>query len=117
MFIDSKKPLKYGKSFVVVGGFGNMKDQNRTNHVFDAINKLKKEAKKNSPQDFDFFVTTGDNLKPENREKPTDEEMDKMFELFTRDAIKDVPIYPVRGNHGARFEDQEAWLNFTKKHE
>lgn len=95
-----------------------MKDLNRTNHVFDAINDMKKNAKKDSPEDFDFFVTTGDNLKPTNREKPTDEEMDKMMDLFKkRDALKDVDIYPVRGNHGARFEDQNAWVNFSAKHD
>lgn len=106
IFIKSKKPEKHGKSFVVIGGFGNLKDIERTNHVFDAINDMKKNAKKDSPEDFDFFVTTGDNLKPADREKPTDAELEKMMELFTkRDAIKNVDIYPVRGNHGARFEN------------
>ena len=118
IFIKSKKAEKHGKSFVVVGGFGNMKDLNRTNHVFDAINLMKKNAKKNSPQDFDFFVTTGDNLKPADRVKPTEDEMNKMMDLFKkRDAIKDIDIYPVRGNHGARFADQEAWVKFSEKHE
>ena len=42
IFIKSKKPEKHGKSFVVIGGFGNMKDLNRTNYVFDAINDMKK---------------------------------------------------------------------------
>jgi len=32
------------------------------NEVFDDIENMKLNAAKGSPEDFDFFVTTGDNL-------------------------------------------------------
>ena len=42
-----------------------------TNKVFDGINWLKKNAKKGSSEDFDFIITTGDNLYPIIPEHPS----------------------------------------------
>lgn len=37
------------------------------------------------------------------------------MDLFlSRDSIKDLPIYPVRGNHDCYFKDQEAEINLSK---
>jgi hypothetical protein len=52
---------------VVIGDFTYMDDLRYANKVFDSINQLKGGAEKDSPQDFDFFVTTGDNLYPQNK--------------------------------------------------
>lgn len=49
---------------MVVGDFGNVRDLRRANGVFDAINHMKRNADKGSDEDFDFFVTAGDNLYP-----------------------------------------------------
>ena len=47
----------------------------------------------------------GDNLYPRIDEAPTDEEFDVMMSLFTnRSHLKDLPIYPVRGNHDCYFD-------------
>ena len=43
--------------------------------VFDGINSLKKHAKKGSEEDFDFIITTGDNLYPVITEDPSDQEL------------------------------------------
>ena len=61
---------------------------------------------KDSAEDFDFFTTVGDNIYPEKAEHPTDAEFKTMINLFLdRPAIKDLPIYPVRGNHDCYFKD------------
>jgi len=40
-----------------------------------------------------------------------------MMNLFLkRDHIKDLPIYPVRGNHDARFEDVDAEVKLSQKY-
>lgn len=40
-----------------------------------------------------------------------------MMDLFLkRDSIKDLPIYPVRGNHDCYFDDQEAEINLSYKY-
>lgn len=35
--------------------------------------------------------------------------------MFDKKAIKDLPIYGIRGNHGSRFADQNLWTNLTKR--
>ena len=50
--------------------------------------------------DVDIFLTMGDNLYPVNDTNPTDEEFQQMLGLFQqRDALKDLPIFGIRGNH------------------
>jgi hypothetical protein len=40
-----------------------------------------------------------------------------MMDLFLkRDAIKDLPIYPVRGNHDCYFDDNDVEINLSKKY-
>lgn len=95
-----------GISYVVVGDFGNMNNLAPANAVFDAIAKLKQEAVPESPEDFQFFVTVGDNLYPKNATTPTDDEFKLIMDLFgSRESIKDLPIYPTRGNHDCYFSD------------
>lgn len=48
-----------------------MKDMRNANAVFDGIAQMKREAEVNSPEDFEFFVSTGDNLYPIVEDKPT----------------------------------------------
>ena len=53
---------KDGISFVIVGDYANIRDMQRPHAVFDAISQMKSEAEPDSPEDFEFFVTTGDNI-------------------------------------------------------
>ncbi len=70
------------------------------------MNQFKKNAKPSSPDDFDFFITTGDNLYPLIPNYPSDIEFKRLQNLFeSQDSLKDIPIYPVRGNHDAQFKD------------
>ena len=74
--------------------------------VMDQINEMKIKAEKDTIEDFDFFVTTGDNLYPIDAENPTKEEFDAMMYVFEKHhALKELPIYPVRGNHDCYFLD------------
>lgn len=73
---------KDGISFVIVGDFANIRNLQRPHAVFDAIAQMKKEAEPGSPEDFEFFVTTGDNLYALDANKPLDWEFEKMMELF-----------------------------------
>lgn len=50
--------------------------------MFDAIAQMKSEAEPGSPEDFDFFVTTGDNLYALDANKPLGWEFEKMMDLF-----------------------------------
>ena len=95
-----------GISFVVLGDFASMKNLSIANKVFDTIDSFKKEALPGSPEDFQFFVTVGDNLYPANETHPTDDEFELLMNLFqTRWNIQDLPILPVRGNHDCYFTD------------
>ena len=49
--------------------------------------------------DVDYFITMGDNLYPVNPSAPTAKEVDLMLNLFKGDSVKDLPIYPIWGNH------------------
>ena len=53
---------KEGISFVVVGDFAHIKDMSHANTVFDSINAMKENADPDSAENFDFFVTAGDNV-------------------------------------------------------
>jgi len=67
---------------------------------------MKQSAVKNSPEDFDFIVTTGDNLRPKNNTQPTNREVDNMLDLFRKQkTLNNTKIFAVRGNHGANFHD------------
>ena len=109
---------KKGTSFVVLGDFGWMGNLKDANIVFDGIEDMKKNADKDSEDDFDFFITVGDNLYTNsgNPKEPLDSEFYKMIGLFTdRPSIKDIPIYPVRGNHDCDFNDEYVEKNLSKK--
>jgi len=84
--------------------------------VFDAINKMKKKAHPGSAEDFDFFITTGDNIYPRIDKKPMTMEFATMMGLFKRESIKELPIYPVRGSQDCKFKDQEAEIKLSKKY-
>jgi len=65
---------KDGISFVVVGDFAKIADMKNAKRVFDDINQMKKDAVKDSPEDFEFFVTTGDNIYVLDATNPTEDE-------------------------------------------
>jgi len=46
----------------------------------------------------------GDNLYPVNQSQPTMQELDSMLSLFKGEAVKDLPIYAIRGNHDCAFQ-------------
>lgn len=78
---------------------------------------MKSEAQPGTPEDFDFFVTTGDNLYALDANKPLAWEFEKMMDMFlTRDSIKDLPIYPVRGNHDCYFDDMDVEIALSKQY-
>ena len=109
---------KDGISFVVVGDYANIKDMSISNLVFDGIESLKLNADPESAEDFDFFITVGDNIYPEKSTSPYDYEFAQMMDLYlTRDSIKDLQIYPVRGNHECRFQDQYELMKLDSLYE
>ena len=73
--------------------------------TFDAMNDIKSSAKTDCidseicEDDVDFFVSMGDNVYPVDGPHPTEDEIDQMIGLFKRDAISDLPVFGVRGNH------------------
>lgn len=104
-------------SFVAVGDFAEMHDMPRSELVFDAIDLLKRNATPGSKEDFDFFTTVGDNIYPMDALNPTKKEFKQMMDLFQkRESIKNLSIYPVRGNHDCYFNDQEAELKLAKEY-
>jgi hypothetical protein len=52
-----------------------MENLDNANKVFDGINSLKHHSKKGSPEDFNFIITTGDNLYPVIKESPSHHEL------------------------------------------
>ena len=99
---------KDGISFVLVGDYANIRDMQRPHAVFDAISQMKSDATTDSAEDFDFFVTSGDNIYSITQEYPRDWELGWLIELFTsRPPIADLPIYPVRGNHEGYWTDED----------
>ena len=67
---------------------------------------MKQDASPGSPEDFDFFTTTGDNIYPHDERLVTEDEIKETMSLFQdRAAISNLPIYPVRGNHDCYFDD------------
>lgn len=78
---------------------------------------MKREAKPESEEDFDFFTTVGDNLYPHQADAPTQEELTDMMNLFlNRKHISQLPIYPVRGNHDCYFSGIDVLTNLSKSY-
>jgi hypothetical protein len=117
LFLTEAVLAKDGLSFVLVGDFGDMSDLSRAEKVFDSINYLKDKAQPESPEDFEFFLTVGDNLYPSIPSSPTEDEFSNMMNLFLkRDKIKDLSIYPVRGNHDCLFNSLDKELELQKQY-
>lgn len=96
---------KEGISFVVIGDWGSMSNLDVAREVFKDINNLKRDAVQGSAEDFDFMITVGDNIYPEDGQNPTDDEFKAMLDLIrTREHLKDLEVYPVRGNHDCYFD-------------
>ena len=86
------------------------------NPIFDELARMKSEAVPDSPEDFDFIITSGDNLYAMDAQYPMPSEIYSMVDLFmSRPAIRDIPIYPVRGNHDGYWKDQDILPNLSKK--
>mmetsp|Transcript_11171 Transcript_11171/g.18773 ORF Transcript_11171/g.18773 Transcript_11171/m.18773 type:complete len:385 (-) Transcript_11171:28-1182(-) len=61
------------------------------------------------------MVTSGDNLYPLVPEEPTQWEFSKMMGLFEeREALKDVPVFPVRGNHDCYFNSMDVEVELAQ---
>lgn len=89
---------------MVIGNYGIINNSKKSKKVFDAIDNFKKNATLTSSpsDDFDFIVTTGDNIYPSVADSPTFLELNHMQNLFeSRQNLRSIPIYPVRGNHDA----------------
>jgi DNA repair exonuclease SbcCD nuclease subunit len=56
----------------------------------------------------------GDNVYPVNATNPTDDEINQMIGLFKRDAINELPVYGVRGNHDCYY-DKNILLDLAKR--
>ena len=68
---------------------------------------MKADATPGSPEDFEFFTTVGDNIYPREAWHVQEHEIQETMNLFLdRNHIKDLPIYPIRGNHDCYFDDQ-----------
>ena len=91
-----------------------MENLDNANKVFDGINSLKHHSKKGSPEDFDFIITTGDNLYPVIKESPSHHELLELKYLFkSRESINNLPIFPVRGNHEVECKNKNILQNLT----
>ena len=87
--------------------------------TFDAMNSIKdgssalcKESEV-CEDDIDFFVSMGDNVYPVVSNAPTATEINEMIGLYKRDAIKELPVYSIRGNHDCYF-DKDILLDLDK---
>jgi hypothetical protein len=106
-----------GVDFFVIGDYGWVQDLTDSNLTFDAMDSIKAKAEPGSNDDFEFFVTVGDNLYPRVGDSPTKEEFADMMNLFgSREHLKDLKIYPVRGNHDAYF-DWKAEIELSKAYD
>ena len=86
-----------------------MNNLSHANEVFDGIEFTKKNSIKGSPSDFDFIITTGDNIYPKVAEYPSIQEFNLLIDLFkSRENLKNLEIFPVRGNHETYFNDKNA---------
>jgi len=62
-------------------------------------------------------MTTGDNIYVRNEQHPTLEEADLMMGLFTsREHLKDLNIWAIRGNHDCYALDAYFEVNLTKRY-
>lgn len=59
-------------TFAVIGNYG-ISNLTKSNYIFDTIDTFKSNAvsTSNTQDDFDFFVTTGDNIYPSIQDSPT----------------------------------------------
>jgi len=83
--------------------------------VFNAMNEVKMNAVPDSNDDAQFILSVGDNLYPMVDEAPTDEEFATVMTLFERAALKDTPVWAVRGNHDCYFEE-DFEINKSKEY-
>ena len=61
-------------------------------------------------------MTLCDNIYSTNPVNPPDNEIDMVMQLFNKPALKDLPIYPIRGNLDCDAQDQYFEVNMTKKY-
>ena len=103
----------------MVGDYAWIQDMSPAVLTFDAMNSIKENSSKDCGQsevcedDIDFFVSMGDNLYPVVSDAPTEDEISQMIGLFKRDAIEELPVYSIRGNHDCYY-DKEILLDLDK---
>ncbi|MFM7855961.1 MAG: metallophosphoesterase [Flammeovirgaceae bacterium] len=106
---------RIGADFFVVGDFGWARDMQDPDMVFNAMNEVKMNAVPDSNDDAQFILSVGDNLYPMVDEAPTDEEFATVMTLFERAALKNTPVWAVRGNHDCYFEE-DFEINKSKEY-
>lgn len=105
---------KKGIDFFIVGDFGyigNMTNARRTFQKMDDV--LANASNDTDPENLiDFIMTAGDNIYPTIAEHPQDWEFNEVLDLFQSENLKNLPVYPVRGNHDCKFSwDREIKLS------
>ena len=98
-------PPKSGLDFFMIGDYGYVGNLAPSHLTFNAMNAIIANRTNGERDQIDFILTMGDNLYPKIDEAPTDAEFDLMMTLFSeREELKELPIYPVRGNHDCYFD-------------
>lgn len=101
---------------LLIGDYGWTLDMTDPNHNFDAINSYVGNLTSQGGK-IDFIMTTGDNIYVRNESYPSLSEADLMMTLFQKRAnLKDLTIYPIRGNHDCYAKDPYFEVNLTKRY-
>lgn len=88
-----------GLDILLIGDYGWTRNMTDPNLNFDAINSYVGNWTSKGGK-IDFFMTTGDNIYVRNESYPNDTEADIMMSLFlTRQHLKDLNVWAIRGNH------------------
>ncbi len=65
----------------------------------------------------DFIMTAGDNIYAKDEQNPTLQEAEMVMQLFSnRTHLKDLDIYPVRGNHDCYAIDPFFEVNLAQRY-
>ena len=103
----------WGLNFLVIGDYGWIRNMTEPELNFDAINAYVG----NLSTPVDFILTTGDNIYAIDELHPTDAEADTMMNLFLkRPNLKNLPIWPVLGNHDCYALDRYFEVNLSKRY-
>ena len=86
-------------NFLIIGDWGDINNETNADINFAGMNNFVRDAK----EEYQFFVGLGDNIYDNGIDSVDDPRFTRMMDLFTsREYLKDIPIYPVLGNHDCR---------------